>query len=154
MQAIETNASILDTYKASLQDWKANIVRVTSVTGMVLTTGGATISSLLGHRDDLWPGIAMPVGALMIIVGLGAAVGLARDAWWQFGLFVTLPVNIYTFAASSFVAATYLFSMTEIGNDAGLSVMQWGQLGVFLWFFTYYIGGLCVLFWPRRSGEA
>jgi hypothetical protein len=154
MQPIATGNPALAMCKASLRDSKANVIRVMSNTGMILAFGGATISSVLGHRDDLWPGIAVAVGALMIIAGLGAAIGLARSAWAQSGLFVMLPGNIYTLAAGSVVAAAYLLSMTLIGNDAGLSVKQWGQLGVFLWFFTYYIGGLSILFWPRRNSDA
>jgi hypothetical protein len=40
------------------------------------------------------------------------------------------------------------------GDKLGLSVRQWGQLGVFSWLFTYYVSGLCILYRQRRSGEA
>jgi hypothetical protein len=154
MQVIATNASILDTYKASFQDRKANIVRVAANTGMVLALGGANISSVVGSRDDLWSGIAGMVGALLILGSLGAAFCLARgigSVW--FGLFLMLPGNLFTLLAGYIVAPACFLAMALIGDNLGLSIKQLGSLGIFLWFFTIYVGGLCVLFWPRRNGE-
>jgi hypothetical protein len=153
MQAIATNASILDTYKASFQNRRANIVRVAANTGMVLALGGTNIPSVLGHRTDLWFGIAVAVGTLLVWGGIIADFCLARGSWTRSGLCLMLPMNTFTLLAGWIVAPTYLLAMALIGDNLGLSIKQLGSLGIFLWFFTYYVSGLCVLFWPRRNDE-
>jgi hypothetical protein len=153
-QAAAANDPTLKMFKASFKDRGASIVRVAFTTGTILAVGQNTISSAFGLQSGLWLDIAMLTGIPLIVGGTIAAGWKARNIGFAgFGLFLMLPGNLYTLAAGSFVAAAYLFTMSLFGNGVSLSAKQWGELGVFLWIFTYYIGGLCILFWPKRNGE-
>jgi TRAP-type C4-dicarboxylate transport system permease small subunit len=143
-QATATSIPTMDEIKASFQDRIANFVRVTYFTGMILMSAGGTISLF---RDDLWVVIPIAVGLLLFIVGLGAALGFARGAglsWTVVSL--VLPANIFTLFAGAAVMFACLGVMALIGDKLGLSVRQWGQLGVFSWLFIYYLPdcGFCI----------
>jgi uncharacterized membrane protein YqjE len=152
MQAIATGATTPEMLRASFQDRTANCVRVTYFTGMTLMFAGGTISLF---RDDLWVVIPIAVGLLLFIVGMGAAFWIARSAGLSWTVLCwVLPANIFTLFAGFAVMFACLGVMALIGDKLWLSVRQWGQLGIFLMLFAYYLSGLWILYRQRRSGEA
>jgi hypothetical protein len=149
MKRFAINAPTPEMLKASYQDRRANIIRVTYNTGVVLVFGTGTVFAIY---DTLWSLIPGAVGGLLFIVGLAAAYEFARGPGWS-AASLTLPSNSFTLKAGAIVMLAILGAMTFVGDKLGLSVSQWGQLGLFSYFFTYYVSGLCVLFWPRRNDE-
>jgi hypothetical protein len=103
--------------------------------------------------DNLWSLIPVAVGSFLFIAGLCAAFEFSRGPGWTTAS-LTLTSNNFTVAAGCIVMLALFGVMSFFGDKLGLSVSQWGQLGVSSWLFTYYVSGLCILFWPRQNGEA
>jgi hypothetical protein len=150
MKLFAISAPTPEELKASFQDRRANIVRVTYNTGVALILGTVGVSAI---SDTLWSLIPAAIGGLLFIVGLCAAYEFSRGPGWA-SASLTLPENSLNFKAGGIVVLVLLGVMIFFGDKLGLSVKQWGLLGVCSWSLAYYISGMCALFWPRRNGDA
>lgn len=150
MKLFAISAPTPETQKASFEDRTANIIRVTYNSGIALILGSC---AALAIHDGAWFFIPVAIGGLLFIVSLLASYEFARGPGWATAS-VALPENSLNFKVGGIVVLVLFSVMIFFGDKLGLSVKQWGQLGLYSWSLAYYISGMCALFWPRRNGDA